>query len=98
MAARDGEALPLVDSLAWYRVLRGRLGEGRRALTAAPAGGGPDDVAGTVRVWHAGFSLLMGVAPGLAPPPATRPAGVEAGHDVRAPSGSSGSSARASAS
>ena len=77
-AARDGQALPLVDSLAWYWVLRGRLGEGRRALTAALAGGGPDDVAGTVRVWHAAFSLLMGVASGIVPPPGTRPAGVEA--------------------
>ena len=73
-AARDGEALPLVDSLAWYWVLRGRLGEGRRALTAALAGGGSEDLMGTVQVWHTAFSLLMGVASGLGPPPATRPA------------------------
>ncbi|GAB3004181.1 BTAD domain-containing putative transcriptional regulator [Saccharothrix stipae] len=76
-AARDGEALPVVESLAWYWVLRGRLGEGRRALTAALAAGGPSDVAGTVQVWHAAFSLLMGVASGLVPPPATRPTGPE---------------------
>ncbi|MCC8249218.1 BTAD domain-containing putative transcriptional regulator [Saccharothrix luteola] len=73
-AARDGEALPLVDSLAWYWVLRGRLGEGRRSSTAALAGGGPEDVAGTVRAWHTAFSLLMGVASGLVPPRAARPA------------------------
>ncbi|MEJ2857695.1 MULTISPECIES: BTAD domain-containing putative transcriptional regulator [unclassified Saccharothrix] len=73
-AVRDGEALPLVESLAWYWVLRGRLGEGRRALTAALAGGGPDDVAGTVRVWHSAFNLLMGVASKVVPPSATRPA------------------------
>ncbi len=77
-AARDGEAMPLVESLAWYWVLRGRLGEGRRALTAALAAGGPDDVAGTVRVWHSAFSLLTGVAPGLVPPPATRPTDAQA--------------------
>uniref|UniRef100_UPI003F498FAA BTAD domain-containing putative transcriptional regulator n=1 Tax=Nonomuraea bangladeshensis TaxID=404385 RepID=UPI003F498FAA len=73
-AVRDGEALPLVESLAWYWVLRGRLGEGRRALTAALAGGGPDDVAGTVQVWQSAFNLLMGVASKVVPPPATRPA------------------------
>ncbi|MFE2757552.1 BTAD domain-containing putative transcriptional regulator [Actinosynnema sp. NPDC059335] len=72
-AVHHGEALPLVESLAWYWVLRGRLGEGRRALTAALAGGGPADVAGTVRVWQTAFNLLMGVASRVAPPPATRP-------------------------
>ncbi|MEJ3653167.1 BTAD domain-containing putative transcriptional regulator [Actinomycetes bacterium KLBMP 9759] len=77
-AVRDGEALPLVESLVWYWVLRGRLGEGRRALTAALAAGGPDEVAGTVRIWQAAFNLLMGVAFGLVPPPAVRPAGAEA--------------------
>ncbi|MEU4443387.1 hypothetical protein AB0K14_14105 [Actinosynnema sp. NPDC050801] len=76
-AARDGEALPVVESLAWCRVLRGRLGEGRRALTAALAAGGPSGVAGTVQVWHAAFSLLMGVASGLVPSPVTRPTGAE---------------------
>jgi predicted ATPase/DNA-binding SARP family transcriptional activator len=80
-AVRDGEALPLVESLAWYWLLRGRLGEGRRALTVALAAGragGPDGVTGTVQIWHAAFSLLMGVASGLTPPPAARPAGAEA--------------------
>ena len=77
-AVHDGEALPLVESLAWYWVLRGRLGEGQRALSAALAGGGPDDVAGTVQVWHAALTLLTGVASTVVPPPATRPAGAEA--------------------
>jgi predicted ATPase len=77
-AARDGEALPLVESLAWYWVLRGRLGEGRRALTAALAADRPDGIAGTVRVWHSAFNLLMGAASGLVPPPETRPTGAEA--------------------
>jgi tetratricopeptide (TPR) repeat protein len=77
-AARDGEALPLVDSLAWYWVLRGTLGEARRASAAALAGGGPEDAAGTVEVWHTAFSLLTGVASGFVPPPAARPAGAAA--------------------
>lgn len=62
-AARHGEALPLVNALAWYWVLRGRLGEGRRALTTALAGGGPADAAGTARTWHAAFGLRMGEVP-----------------------------------
>ena len=72
-ALHDGQALPLVESLAWYWVLRGRLGEGRRALTAALAGGGPDDVAGTVQVWQTAFNLLMGVASKVVSPPTPRP-------------------------
>ncbi|KOX27607.1 ATPase [Saccharothrix sp. NRRL B-16348] len=82
-AARDGEALPLVDSLAWYWVLRGRLGEGRRALSAALAGGGPEDVTDTVRLWHTAFSLLMGVTSGLVPLPA-RPAARPVDRDAAA--------------
>ncbi|TWF75727.1 putative ATPase [Pseudonocardia hierapolitana] len=77
-AARDGEALPLVESLAWYWVLRGRLGEGRRALTAALAAGGPDGVAGTVRVWHTAFNLRMGVGSAMVPLLETRPTDAEA--------------------
>jgi predicted ATPase/DNA-binding SARP family transcriptional activator len=77
-ASREAEAWPLVESLTWYWVLRGRLGEGRRALTAALAAGGPDAVTGTVRMWHTAFGLLMGVASGLVPLPTTRPSGAEA--------------------
>ncbi|MFC4012461.1 BTAD domain-containing putative transcriptional regulator [Nonomuraea purpurea] len=56
-----GEALRLVNAMAWYWVLRGRLGEGRRALeaalsiTAAPA----SDVA-RAEVWLAGLRTLSG--------------------------------------
>ncbi|ADB33131.1 transcriptional regulator, winged helix family [Kribbella flavida DSM 17836] len=77
-AVRDGEALPLVESLTWYWVLRGRLGEGRRALAAALSAGGPDALTGTVQVWHTAFSLLTGTASRLEPLPGTRPSAAEA--------------------
>ncbi|MBB3726014.1 BTAD domain-containing putative transcriptional regulator [Nonomuraea dietziae] len=63
-----GLALRLVNALAWYWVLRGRLGEGRRAFAAAlalPAPGPPhgDDSlerAHTVALaWQAAFELLV---------------------------------------
>ncbi|WP_189857154.1 BTAD domain-containing putative transcriptional regulator [Streptomyces poonensis] len=54
-------ALRLVDALAWYWILRGRLGEARRSVTAAlrPAGG---DAAlrARVRVWQVGIAVLSG--------------------------------------
>ncbi|MEV4537541.1 BTAD domain-containing putative transcriptional regulator [Asanoa sp. NPDC049518] len=44
----------LVDALAWYWFLRGRLGEARRALRAvAPT-------SGRTRAWLTGFELLLG--------------------------------------
>ncbi|WP_326635611.1 tetratricopeptide repeat protein [Nonomuraea fuscirosea] len=68
-----GEALRLVNAMAWYWVLRGRLGEGRRALEAAlsvarPGDGGAaktevwsgDPGAAEAEVWLAGFQLLAG--------------------------------------
>ncbi|MEV4072645.1 BTAD domain-containing putative transcriptional regulator [Nonomuraea fuscirosea] len=68
-----GEALRLVNAMAWYWVLRGRLGEGRRALEAAlsvarPCDGGAaktevwsgDPGAAEAEVWLAGFQLLAG--------------------------------------
>ncbi|MEV5497808.1 BTAD domain-containing putative transcriptional regulator [Nonomuraea fuscirosea] len=68
-----GEALRLVNAMAWYWVLRGRLGEGRRALEAAlsvarPGDGGAaktevwsgDHGAAEAEVWLAGFQLLAG--------------------------------------
>ncbi|TMR17987.1 tetratricopeptide repeat protein, partial [Nonomuraea turkmeniaca] len=51
-----GEAVRLVNAMAWYWVLRGRLGEGRRALESALAVG---DAAET-RVWLAGMRMLAG--------------------------------------
>ncbi|MEV0164997.1 BTAD domain-containing putative transcriptional regulator [Nonomuraea fuscirosea] len=68
-----GEALRLVNAMAWYWVLRGRLGEGRRALETAlsvarPGDGGAaktevwsgDPGAAEAEVWLAGFQLLAG--------------------------------------
>ncbi|MFD1931608.1 BTAD domain-containing putative transcriptional regulator [Nonomuraea mangrovi] len=59
-AVRHGGAPRLVNALAWYWVLRGRLGEGRRWLAAAVAAGGPGDETGTTRVWLSAFALRMG--------------------------------------
>ncbi|HET9139116.1 BTAD domain-containing putative transcriptional regulator [Actinophytocola sp.] len=56
-----GAALRLVNSLAWYWFLRGRLTEARRALGAVldlPGGARPARAAATA--WHIGFSLLHG--------------------------------------
>ncbi|MFD5316825.1 BTAD domain-containing putative transcriptional regulator [Streptomyces sp. NPDC127098] len=60
--ATSGEALRLVNALAWYWVLRGRLGEARRALARAAAGAGPQDAAAAAlaRVWAHGLALLQG--------------------------------------
>ncbi len=72
-AVAHGEALPLVNSLAWYWVLRGRLREGHRSFAAALAGGdsayGGDSVdAGTARTWQAGFATRLGLGSGAARP------------------------------
>ncbi|MEV6152693.1 BTAD domain-containing putative transcriptional regulator [Nonomuraea sp. NPDC052129] len=58
------EAVRLVNALAWYWVLRGRLGEGQRALEAVLAVA--DDA--QARVWLAGLRMLSGQG---------RPPGVE---------------------
>ncbi|GAA2642800.1 BTAD domain-containing putative transcriptional regulator [Nonomuraea recticatena] len=76
VALRHGGALRLVNALAWYWVLRGRLGEGRRALVAALAAGGHEDDAGTAATWLAAFALRMGEVLDHAEP-ATRPADLE---------------------
>ncbi|MEV4804118.1 BTAD domain-containing putative transcriptional regulator [Nonomuraea sp. NPDC049421] len=54
------EALRLVNSLTWYRVLRGRLGEARRALEAALSPGTGDTGAAEAEAWLAGVTLLAG--------------------------------------
>ncbi|MFF4624431.1 BTAD domain-containing putative transcriptional regulator [Nonomuraea jabiensis] len=59
--ARPGTAVRLVNAMAWYWVLRGRLGEGQRALEAAlsvPDAAGPG--AAQARVWLAGLRMLAG--------------------------------------
>ncbi|HUR06588.1 MAG TPA: BTAD domain-containing putative transcriptional regulator [Nonomuraea sp.] len=50
------DAVRLVNALAWYWVLRGRLGEGQRALEAVLAVA--DDA--QARVWLAGLRMLAG--------------------------------------
>ena len=58
-------ALRLTCALAWYWVLRGRLGEGRRSLAIALAVDGPAPAAirATATVWHAGIAALAGEGP-----------------------------------
>ncbi|NRQ39042.1 AfsR/SARP family transcriptional regulator [Nonomuraea sp. NN258] len=51
-----GEAVRLVNAMAWYWVLRGRLNEGRRAMESTLSIS--DDP--RTRVWLAGFELLAG--------------------------------------
>ncbi|MFG6195855.1 BTAD domain-containing putative transcriptional regulator [Nonomuraea sp. JJY05] len=59
--ARPGEAVRLVNAMAWYWVLRGRLGEGQRALEAAlSVPGAAGSGAAQARVWRAGLRLLAG--------------------------------------
>ncbi|WP_242911035.1 BTAD domain-containing putative transcriptional regulator [Actinomadura terrae] len=57
------DALRLVDALAWYWLLRGRLTEARRsldlALAIAPADG-DRALRDRVEVWRTGFTLLSG--------------------------------------
>ncbi|MFB4273766.1 BTAD domain-containing putative transcriptional regulator [Nonomuraea sp. MTCD27] len=62
VAHRDGEsAARLVNALAWYWVLRGRLAEGRRSLATALAIKG-EAAPGRARAaaWEAGFALMLG--------------------------------------
>ncbi|MFD7546317.1 ATP-binding protein [Streptomyces sp. NPDC059816] len=54
-------ALRLCDALAWYWVLRGRLGEARRALTAARDLPGGDPAArARAAVWLTGVRIMSG--------------------------------------
>lgn len=64
-ARRTGAAYPavrLANALSWYRFLRGRLGEGRKALADALSTPGqvPPAELAEARAWHAGFALLLG--------------------------------------
>ncbi|MGN9839105.1 BTAD domain-containing putative transcriptional regulator [Nonomuraea sp. H19] len=63
-AARLGaadEAVRLVNAMGWYWVLRGKLGEGQRALeTALSIPGAPRSGAAQARVWLAGLRMLTG--------------------------------------
>ncbi|WP_433250608.1 BTAD domain-containing putative transcriptional regulator [Streptosporangium sp. CA-135522] len=59
-AAPADDALRLVNALAWYWFLRGRLSEGRRALAKALAGQARGARWQRARAWEAGFALLLG--------------------------------------
>jgi predicted ATPase/DNA-binding SARP family transcriptional activator len=70
-AVAHGAALPLVNSLAWYWVLRGRLREGHRWFTAALATAPADDADGAgaiARTWQAGFAVRLGLDADAVPP------------------------------
>ncbi|MEO3806690.1 BTAD domain-containing putative transcriptional regulator [Nonomuraea sp. B10E8] len=60
LAAEGPYALRLVNALAWYWVLRGRLREARRSLAAAIAGGGAPTEVARASVWLAGIERLIG--------------------------------------
>jgi predicted ATPase/DNA-binding SARP family transcriptional activator len=62
IAQRAGDdAARLVNALAWYWVLRGRLAEGRRSLaTALSIEGAGTSVRARAAAWQAGFTLLLG--------------------------------------
>ncbi|SDU38514.1 BTAD domain-containing putative transcriptional regulator [Jiangella alkaliphila] len=55
-------ALRLTGSLTWYRLLRGRLTEARRALETALAipGDAPPAVRGQALTWHTGIAVMQG--------------------------------------
>ncbi|WP_203416393.1 ATP-binding protein [Jiangella ureilytica] len=64
-AERLGEAelaLRLTSAQTWYRMLRGRLSEGRRALETALAipGDVPAGVRGDALTWYVGITILQG--------------------------------------
>ena len=73
-AADDSDAsaaLGIVNALAWYWLLSGRLTEARRGLDEALAlRGGPAADRATAAAWQSGFAALAGERPGPdAPPP-----------------------------
>ncbi|MEO3891763.1 BTAD domain-containing putative transcriptional regulator [Nonomuraea sp. B5E05] len=62
IAEKEGDrAARLVNALAWYWFLRGRLAEGRRSLAEALAiEGRPSPARARAAAWHAGFALILG--------------------------------------
>jgi predicted ATPase/DNA-binding SARP family transcriptional activator len=66
----DDDAVRLVNALAWYWFLRGRLTEARRALDEALALGHESAAArATATAWRAGFTVLAGERREHAAPP-----------------------------
>jgi predicted ATPase/DNA-binding SARP family transcriptional activator len=69
LSDNDDDALRMVNALAWYWFLRGRLTEARRALEAALAlGHGSAAGRATAAAWLSGFTALAGVRGGHASP------------------------------
>ncbi|MFF3246805.1 BTAD domain-containing putative transcriptional regulator [Streptomyces sp. NPDC002870] len=71
-ARRAGSAqwvLRLANALAWYRFLRGRLGEGCRALATALStkGYAPATDRAEAATWHTGLNMLLGGGCAVAP-------------------------------
>ena len=67
----DGGALRLVNALAWYWFLRGRLTEARRALDEAVTqhdGTGATAARATAAAWRGGLAVLAGQRQEKAPP------------------------------
>ncbi|MGV9380966.1 BTAD domain-containing putative transcriptional regulator [Nonomuraea sp. NPDC003707] len=62
VAGKDADsAARLVNALAWYWFLRGRLAEGRRSLAAAlSVDGAASPVRARAAAWEAGFALILG--------------------------------------
>ncbi|MGW6503752.1 BTAD domain-containing putative transcriptional regulator [Nonomuraea angiospora] len=62
VAGKDADAAArLVNALAWYWFLRGRLAEGRRSLAAAlSVEGDASPVRARAAAWEAGFALMLG--------------------------------------
>ncbi|MEV0234191.1 BTAD domain-containing putative transcriptional regulator [Nonomuraea sp. NPDC050786] len=62
VARQDADsAARLVNALAWYWFLRGRLAEGRRSMaTALSVPGDPSPVRARAAAWEAGFALMVG--------------------------------------
>ncbi|HEY1318775.1 MAG TPA: tetratricopeptide repeat protein, partial [Streptosporangiaceae bacterium] len=61
LSDHDGDALRLVNALAWYWFLRGRLAKARRALDEALAlPGGAASARATATAWQSGFAALAG--------------------------------------
>ncbi|MBA9001717.1 BTAD domain-containing putative transcriptional regulator [Thermomonospora cellulosilytica] len=79
-AADPGRALRLVNALAWYWYLRGRIGEARRSFAQALSIDGPvpDDLRAQALAWQAGMVMAAGEDPGEFPPPAPGPGGARA--------------------
>ncbi|MBB5080801.1 BTAD domain-containing putative transcriptional regulator [Nonomuraea endophytica] len=60
LALEGSEPLRLVNAMAWYWFLRGRLGEARRSLAYALTRGGPAGRSAMAAMWLAGFTKVIG--------------------------------------